>query len=429
MANFHSPNVTTNGLVLCLDAANKQSYNAEHNLMFYSGLQGASGATLPTGYTPAQYMASTIAPSNNTSITVDGVGYWQFDLVGTTPAGNTNQLLIESTLMTGIKPATSYTITYNYAFLSSANISGDGISRNYADIGGITVYVFWYDTNNTLLSVSSQNNDSYSLSFWQRSSATGKSSYTAVAPANAVKAKLRFTFYNPVAGGTAINWVGFRLGGIQVEERNASGTYVATTATQVLPTTVWKDLSGNGRNGTLTNGPTYSSLNGGYFNFDGTNDFVQCTGSITVTAATFITWIRRNGSQFFDGILFSRGTSITGMNFLSSNDFGYHWNGNSNTYFWNSGLVVPDLTWCMIAISVTSTSATGYLCQSSGITSATNTVNHTSTILDDIKIARDEEVSSRHFNGAISSAMIYNRALSAAEIQQNFNALRGRFGL
>jgi hypothetical protein len=79
----------------------------------------------------------------------------------------------------------------------------------------------------------------------------------------------------------------------------------------------------------------------------------------------------------------------------------------------------------MIAVSVTSTTATAYLCQSSGITSATNTVNHTSTILDDIKIGRDE-VDIRYFNGKIATAVIYNRALSADEITQNFNALRGR---
>jgi len=33
------------------------------------------------------------------------------------------------------------------------------------------------------------------------------------------------------------------------------------------------------------------------------------------------------------------------------------------------------------------------------------------------------------FNGKLSVASIYNRALSASEIKQNFNALRGRFGI
>jgi hypothetical protein len=192
----------------------------------------------------------------------------------------------------------------------------------------------------------------------------------------------------------------------------------------------WTDLSGNGRTGTLTGGPTYSATNGGSIVFDGTDDYVQCSGSFTVTAATFVAWIRRNGSQGqYDGILYSRGTDVTGMNFYISNQLGYIWNAAGNTYTWSSGLSVPDLTWCMVAVSVTSTAATAYLCQSSGITSGTNTVNHSSSLLDDIKIGQDEALGSRFFNGAISSAMIYNRALSADEIATNFNALRGRYGI
>ena len=193
--------------------------------------------------------------------------------------------------------------------------------------------------------------------------------------------------------------------------------------------TAWNDLSGNGRNGTLTNGPTYSATNGGSIVFDGTNDYVQCTGSLTVTAATFVTWIRRNGNQGqYDGILFSRGTSVTGMNLQVSNQVAYTWNDAVNTYSWQSGLIVPDATWCMIAVSVTSTAATAYLCQTSGITTSTNTVSHTSSVLNDIKIAWDD-AAARYFNGNIAIAQIYNTALSSGEISQNFQADRGRFGV
>ena len=193
--------------------------------------------------------------------------------------------------------------------------------------------------------------------------------------------------------------------------------------------TVWTDLSVNGRNGTLTNGPTYSSADGGSIVFDGSNDYVQCTGSLTVTAATFVAWIKRNGNQdAYDGILFSRGTSVTGMNFYTSNQLGYHWNGNVNTYNWSSGLTVPNLTWCMIAVSVTSTSATAYLCQTGGTTTATNTVSHGSSLLDDIKLALDD-AAARYFNGNIAIAQLYNTALSAADISQNFAVDRARFGV
>jgi hypothetical protein len=194
--------------------------------------------------------------------------------------------------------------------------------------------------------------------------------------------------------------------------------------------TTWTDLSGNSRTGTLTNGPTYSGTNGGSIVFDGTNDYVQCTGSLTVTAATFVTWIKRNGSQgTYDGILFSRGTTnTTGMNLYTSNQLGYHWNDSSSTYNWSSGLTIPDATWCMIAVSVTSTAATAYLCQTSGTTTATNTVGHASSLLDDIKIAQDD-AGSRFFNGNIAIAQLYNIALSAGQISQNFTADRARFGV
>ena len=193
--------------------------------------------------------------------------------------------------------------------------------------------------------------------------------------------------------------------------------------------TAWTDLSVNSRNGTLTNGPTYSATNGGSIVFDGSNDYVQCLGSLTVTAATFVTWIKRNGSQGqYDGILFSRGTNTTGMNFQTSNQLGYHWNDAGNTYNWQSGLTIPDATWCMIAVSVTSTAATAYLCQTGGTTTATNTVNHASSLLNDIKIAQDD-AGSRYFNGNIAIAQLYNIALSAGQVSTNFEADRARFGV
>ena len=193
--------------------------------------------------------------------------------------------------------------------------------------------------------------------------------------------------------------------------------------------TAWTDLSGNNRDGTLTNGPTYSGTNGGSIVFDGSNDYVQCSGSLTVTAATFVAWIKRNGNQGqYDGILFSRGAVTTGMNFQVSNQLGYHWNDAGNTYNWQSGLTIPDATWCMIAVSVTSTAATAYLCQTGGTTTATNTVNHSSGNLNDIKLAQDD-AGNRFFNGNIAVAQLYNIALSAGEISQNFEADRARFGV
>jgi len=197
--------------------------------------------------------------------------------------------------------------------------------------------------------------------------------------------------------------------------------------------TTWTDLSGRSNTGTLTNGPTYNSSNGGSIVFDGIDDYVNISGSTIVSQATFSVWLKRNGTQSsYAGILFSRGgssTNVSGLDFNSTNNtLGYHWNDTSGSYQFNSGLTPPNGVWCMGSVSVTSTTATFYLCQSSGITTATNTLAHASTTLDGLKLGWDGAVS-RYMNGNIAQASIYNRALTAAEIQQNFNALRGRFGI
>ena len=203
--------------------------------------------------------------------------------------------------------------------------------------------------------------------------------------------------------------------------------------------TAWTDLTNNGRNGTFNNMEIpgdYASTNGGILTFDGGNEFVGLSGSsIVVTEATFMAWIRRNGDQSaFAAILIGRGTSPTGMNFSGTingsviNKLVYTWNDNGSTYGWANGPEVPNLTWCMVAVSVTNSAATAYVFQASGYDSKVNSLGHSSATLSSIKIAVND-FDSRYFKGDISQVSVYNRALTAGEIQQNYNALKGRFGL
>lgn len=196
--------------------------------------------------------------------------------------------------------------------------------------------------------------------------------------------------------------------------------------------TTWTDLSELGNNGTLINGPTFSSENRGAIVFDGVNDQAHCTGSITLSQATFLAWIKRNGSQpAWAGIIYSRSlTGLAGINYRSdTNQLGYIWTDSGTYYNWVSSLTPPDQSWCMVAVSVNSSAAVAYLCQASGITSATNSVSHPQLTIDDIKISIDDVLTTRVAKQSVAVASIYNRALTQAEIQQNFNALRGRFGV
>jgi hypothetical protein len=193
--------------------------------------------------------------------------------------------------------------------------------------------------------------------------------------------------------------------------------------------TVWSDLSRNGNNGTLTNGPTFNAGNGGNIVFDGVNDFISILGSTSITTATLLIWVYRDGAQpNYAGIFYSRGFQANGMSFFSTtNNLSYTWNSSSSTFTFSSNLNVPNLQWSMCAVSISATNAILYVGSSSGLLSATNNVSNSSTIVNGLRIASDNFWSP--FKGSVSNAMFYNRALSPTEILQNFNSTKGRFGL
>lgn len=185
----------------------------------------------------------------------------------------------------------------------------------------------------------------------------------------------------------------------------------------------------NGFQGTLQNSPSFSSTNSGAFTFDGSDERIIFTDNIAVTEATFLAWIKRSGNQAtYAAIILSRGDggSTTGLNFYSnSEDLGYHWNGGG--WGFDSNLLVPDGEWCMVALSVNSSSAVFYLYQNSGVSTATKTASHTSSNLNNIEIGGDPVAATRQFNGDLSIAAIYNRALTADEIRRNYLSTKERF--
>ena len=196
--------------------------------------------------------------------------------------------------------------------------------------------------------------------------------------------------------------------------------------------TTWFDISGNAYNATLTNSPTWSNANSGRFAFNGSNQSATTAApNITISTFTIICWIFSAANQnSFTGICQHRssgnawglgcsyGTPVT-------NQLGYTWAADSATYSWNSGLIIPNNQWSMVALSTSTTSASLYLNSSFASQNHTNS----SFTLGALTIAHDTIVSTRFFNGNIALTSFYNRALTVGEIGQNFNALRGRFGV
>ena len=191
--------------------------------------------------------------------------------------------------------------------------------------------------------------------------------------------------------------------------------------------TVWTDLSGSGNNGTLTSGPTYSSLDGGYINFDGSNDSIVLPAITPTTAATFNAWIYINGSNANYGVIFSNWGSGGNAYFIGTNPTP---NESSITVYFNDSSIftITSLslnTWMMFTVTHNNASAVAYI---NGV--QTNSGNSTLASATNVSsIGYDTSRNGYPFKGKISQALIYNRALSAAEVKQNYNALTSRYGL
>ena len=195
--------------------------------------------------------------------------------------------------------------------------------------------------------------------------------------------------------------------------------------------TTWSDLSGNGYNGTLTNEPTYSSDNGGYFSFDGTNDYVTTNLTRDNNDFTYAAWFQyASGTGERDIIDTFEATSSewTRLNVLNGKHAFHIDNNSSKTIL--QGSDVQTNVWYYQAGTYDSSNGAMKL-YVNGELNASTTHSQTGTIsgLSNLRIGAIATAQNELFNGKIARVTTYSRTLSASEIQQNFNALRGRFGI
>jgi hypothetical protein len=173
---------------------------------------------------------------------------------------------------------------------------------------------------------------------------------------------------------------------------------------------------------TLENGPIASSF---YIAYDGTNDQATSTSfSASISEATFIAWVWRNGNQnSFTGIISAKLSAANMV--INGIGLGYNW--NNATFGWGSGLTIPDQTWSFCAISINSALATACV---NGVFSINN-VSHSSTSLTfPIYLGTDSPGGSGRFlNGRISQAILINKSLTQTELTNYYNATRGRYGV
>jgi hypothetical protein len=191
----------------------------------------------------------------------------------------------------------------------------------------------------------------------------------------------------------------------------------------------WRDVAGS-NNGTLTNGPTFSSTNGGSIVFDGVDDYVGIsTGYPTTSALTYQLWIKVVAFTLpYTSIISFNSWDVGYVHFIITNGILYFsLNGNTPT---DSNLgSFPNLnTWYNLSVVYDSITKTVKLYTNGNLTNTVNYSTAISTTQQPYRIA-GWDGGSRYLNGSISSTQIYNRALSAAEVLQNYNSQKSRFGL
>ena len=193
--------------------------------------------------------------------------------------------------------------------------------------------------------------------------------------------------------------------------------------------TSWTDLSGNSNTGTLTNGPTYNSDNGGSIVFDADSDHAVLDSSFQVSTSgtySFEAWIYKTATATNNaGILISCGSGgdkdgliIQTEDYSSKNIKIESSNGDVNAVYYNG---------ISQTLNGTSTGTDASFNLNEWIHVAVTGINVDSTDGAAHHIGQNNN-NTNQFTGRISNLKVYDRALTAAEVKQNYNALKGRYG-
>ena len=198
--------------------------------------------------------------------------------------------------------------------------------------------------------------------------------------------------------------------------------------------TTINDMSGGSVNGTLTNGPTYNSANLGSISFDGIDDFILTNTNFPTlsTEWTVDCWCKPGTSQVtYADIWGNHGGGapngfVMQQNVNTLNQY-YVAFGNGSTYFVTSNIGVTASVWNHVVAVKNSASIIAYI--NGVVVTNDSLVGTMAASPQNFMVASGVSGGGRNWNGSVASIKVYNRALSAAEVTQNFNALQGRYGI
>jgi hypothetical protein len=299
--------------------------------------------------------------------------------------------------------------------------------------------VYWYMQNGSYTKYAFVGHNRYATTEWQRFTIEGvtPSGPTAAWQANTPNDnRAMLATYTGYGSG-----VYPRVKNMQLELGSVATPFVdGTRGTTNATGGGWVDLSGNGKHGELVNGPTYNSDRGGSIVFDGSNDYISLGNVGTIgNYQTIDVWFYSTSVTNYRNILDmnygnygSTGNVGPRLEQYSNNTANWVWSGNTS----NNSLLVGSNSY---SISANTWYNATWVCDNGTVAVYLNGVATQTgisstygflTTYGAASIGRGFHLdSSRYFTGRVGSVRIYNRALSATEIAQNFNSLRDRFGV
>ena len=193
--------------------------------------------------------------------------------------------------------------------------------------------------------------------------------------------------------------------------------------------TQWNDATSSGFNFTLTNGPVYSSSNLGSFTFDGVNDFASASDNtaLNTQTPTVEVWVKTNATTQ-NGFWFEKGSVNTQYAlFQEGGSITWRLTTNVGSLTATTASFMSTSNWAQVVGTYTSGDRRIYV---NGVQVASDALAYTiPTNSSGMFIGAYGTGTGYFYNGALSICRVYNRVLSAAEVLQNFNAARGRYGV
>ena len=178
-----------------------------------------------------------------------------------------------------------------------------------------------------------------------------------------------------------------------------------------------------GIGGTLVNGVGFGTTNNGFFTFDGSNDYINFGNSSTLqqSSGTLSVWAKASSpGGSYRGIIAKQGSY--GLFYVTGQLWIYDWGADLGR---STGIDIADNTWKNLVLTYQSGVSNGTFIYLNGVSVLTTTI----TVLNQINnLFGGAEANASQFAACqISTFNMYNRALTAQEVLQNYNATKGRY--